>query len=70
VGKVAIKGKYLVKDQEIKGQILGVRDVQDKFRVQIPKIVREKLGLSRKDRVYFVESVDGRIYIARAVKIG
>lgn len=55
--------------EELKGTIVGVRKVQDKGRIQIPKKIREEMGLSDGDAVYWV-SRDGRYYIARAKALG
>jgi len=67
VGRVEKQPRYVV-ETEVRGMILGVRQVQDKFRIQIPKVAREKLRLNEGDYVYFVEE-DEKIYIMKAVKI-
>jgi len=67
VGKVAFKSKYVI-ESKIEGTILGVRQVQDKGRIQIPKTVRDKLNLRDGDSVYWVEG-EGIIYIIKALKI-
>ena len=54
---------------EIKGEIMGVRAIQDRGRIQIPKKVREMLGLNDGDRVYWIHGLDGRICIAKACEI-
>jgi len=61
-------GKYSV-PPNIKGKILGVRTVQDRGRVQIPKSARTKLHIQDGDDVYWVEGSDGKIYIAKSVAI-
>lgn len=68
VSKVAeIQTKYQV-TTKIEGTIIGVRQVQNRGRVQIPKIVRDKLRLKDGDAVYWVD--DGsKFYIAKAVAI-
>ena len=53
----------------IKGKILGVRRVQDRGRVQIPKSARTKLRLKDGDDVYWVEGLDGQISIVKGVAI-
>ena len=53
---------------EIKGRIIGVRTLQDRGRVQIPKLIRDKLKLSDGDQVYWVES-EGKYLIMKAVQI-
>jgi AbrB family looped-hinge helix DNA binding protein len=64
---VKVESKYEV-DVEIKGKILGVRQVTNRGRVQIPSYVKHKLKLKDGDRVYWVES-NGRIYLMKAVVI-
>ncbi len=54
---------------DIKGEIMGVRTVQDRGRLQIPKKVRELIGLEDGDSVYMVQGLDGRFYIAKAVEL-
>ncbi len=53
---------------DIKGEIMGVRVVQDRGRLQIPKKVRDLIGLEDGDSVYWVQGLDGRFYIAKAVE--
>ena len=53
---------------DIKGEIMGVRTVQDRGRLQIPKKVRDLIGLEDGDSVYWVQGLDGRFYIAKAVE--
>ena len=66
VGKVE-QSKYQVV-VEVKGTILGVREIQDRGRVQIPKKAREKLNIKDGDSIYWIELGD-RVYISKAVKI-
>ncbi len=54
---------------DIKGEIMGVRTVQDRGRLQIPKKVRDLIGLEDGDSVYWVQGLDGRFYIAKAVEL-
>ena len=54
---------------DIKGEIMGVRTVQDRGRLQIPKKVRELIGLEDGDSVYWIQGLDGRFYIAKAVEL-
>ena len=54
---------------DIKGEIMGVRTVQDRGRLQIPKKVRNLIGLEDGDSVYWIQGLDGRFYIAKAVEI-
>lgn len=54
---------------EIKGTIMGVRKIQDRGRIQIPKEVREEIGLNEGDGVYWVKHPDGRFYIVRAMDL-
>jgi len=52
------------------GTIVGVRQVQNRGRVQIPKKIREALELNDGDMVYWVRSPDGKFYITKAAEIG
>ncbi len=54
---------------DITGEIMGVRTVQDRGRLQIPKKVRDLIGLEDGDSVYWIQGLDGRFYIAKAVEI-
>ncbi len=54
---------------DIKGEIVGVRTVQDRGRLQIPKKVRDLIGLDDGDSVYWIQGLDGRFYIAKAVEL-
>jgi len=54
---------------DIKGEIMGVRTVQDRGRLQIPKKVRDLIGLEDGDSVYWIHGLDGRFYIAKAVEL-
>jgi bifunctional DNA-binding transcriptional regulator/antitoxin component of YhaV-PrlF toxin-antitoxin module len=68
LGKVAkVESKYKV-NVDVKGTILGVRQVTNRGRVQIPRIVKRKLKINDKDNVYWIE-LDGRIYLMKAVDI-
>jgi len=58
--------KYFIRD-EVKGVVIGVRQV-DRGRIQIPKIIRDKLELDNSDSVYWIE-LNGNYYIRKAVKI-
>ena len=59
--------KYQV-TPEVKGEVLGVRQVQDRGRVQIPRRVKDKLNIKDGDNVYYV-GLEGRVYIMKAVEI-
>jgi len=54
---------------KIEGKIVGVRQVQDRGRIQIPKKIREALNLKNRDSVYWVQGTDGRFYIAKAMPL-
>jgi len=60
--------KYLI-TSNIKGEILGVRTVQNRGRVQIPKKIRDLIDLRDGDNVYWLRGLDGRFYIAKAVEL-
>ncbi len=62
-------GRYVVGQPEIKGTIVGVRQLQDRGRLQVPKEVREGIGLVDGDDVYWVKGLDGRFYIAKSVEL-
>ncbi len=73
VGKVGRSGKMPSDKRkafgvlpDIKGEIVGVRDVQDRGRIQIPKKVKKDLGLEAGDSVYWVRGYDGRYYVVKA----
>ena len=68
MGKVSTPGSYEVAPSVV-GEVLDRLSVQAKWRVQIPKKVREKLNLKKGDDIYWVEHPDGRIYITKAVKL-
>ncbi len=53
----------------ITGEILGVRTVQNRGRIQIPKVIRDLIGLEDGDNVYWIQGLDGRFYIAKAVEL-
>ena len=52
--------------RRVDGVIVAVRKMQDRGRIQIPKEVRQELGLSDGDTVYWVRSRDGKFYIVKA----
>ena len=62
------KEKYIV-TSDIKGKILGVRSIENRGRVQVPKKVRDIIGLEDGDSVYWIQGLDGRLYIAKAVEL-
>ena len=53
----------------VHGEIRGVRRVQDHGRVQIPRMVRDKLGIKDGDQIYWMEESDGKIYVCKATRI-
>jgi len=62
------KNRYTV-IPDIKGEIIGVRKVQDRGRLQVPREVRDSIGLEEGDSVYWLRGLDGRFYIAKAVEL-
>ncbi len=60
--------KYKV-TMEVKGIIIGVRQVQDRGRIQIPKRIRDEMNLKDGDSVYWIKSPDGKYYIVKAVEL-
>ena len=62
-------GRYVIKQPAIRGTILGVRQLQDRGRLQVPKEVREDLGLVEGDQVYWIKGLDGRIYVMKSIEI-
>ncbi len=69
MGKVGNRGSYVVGQPEIKGTILGVRQLRDRGRLQVPKVVREELGIRDGDGVYWIKGIDDIIYIIKATEI-
>jgi len=53
---------------EIKGEIIGVRKVHDRGRVQIPSRVREELRVKDGDGIYWIK-FDEKFYVTKAVII-
>ncbi len=63
------EGRYIVRG-DVRGLIVGVRQVQDRGRIQIPKFVRKRLGLEDGDSVYWVyNAAEERFYIVKAVEL-
>ena len=62
------KNRYTI-IPDIKGEIIGVRKVQDRGRLQVPREVRDSIGLEEGDSVYWLRGLDGRFYIAKAVEL-
>jgi len=60
--------RYLV-TEKIKGVIVGVRKVQDRGRVQIPKEIREKMRLKDGDSIYWVIDPEGKYFIIKAGEV-
>ena len=54
---------------DIQGEIMGVRKIQDRGRLQVPRKVRDLIGLEDGDSVYWIQGLDGRFYIAKAVEL-
>ena len=50
-------------------EILGVRQIQDHGRIQVPKIIRDKLQLKDGDSAYWIEDKEGKIVLRKAGKI-
>jgi AbrB family looped-hinge helix DNA binding protein len=69
-GKVWLlpESKYEV-SAKIDGTIIGVRQVQDRGRIQIPKVIRDKLSLKDGDKIYWVQGLDETFSIVKAVKL-
>jgi len=55
--------------ERIEGEILGVRQIQEHGRIQVPKIIRDKLQLRDGDNAYWIEDREGKIVLKKAVKI-
>ena len=60
--------KYQVTER-IDGEIVGVRQIQDHGRIQIPKMVRNKLQLKDGDNAYWIEDKEGKIVLRKASQI-
>jgi bifunctional DNA-binding transcriptional regulator/antitoxin component of YhaV-PrlF toxin-antitoxin module len=54
---------------EIKGTVVGVRQIQNRGRVQIPKTIKDELKLADGDSVYWVRDANGKFYIAKAIPL-
>ena len=67
MGKISIS-KYQTTER-VDGEILGVRQIQDHGRIQIPKIVRDRLELKDGDSAYWIEDNEGKIVLRKAGKI-
>jgi AbrB family looped-hinge helix DNA binding protein len=69
-GKVWLlpESKYEV-TAKIDGTIMGVRQVQDRGRIQIPKKIRDKMNLKDGDSIYWVQGIDETYSIVKAVKL-
>jgi len=63
------RGKYTIEQPGVKGTILGVRQLQDRGRLQVPKEVRKELGIMEGDDIYWLKGTDGRIYVMKATEI-
>ena len=61
----ADRGSFKV-TYDISGEIVGVRKIQDRGRVQIPLEIRKALDLNDGDKVYWIHGLDGRFYIIKA----
>ena len=60
--------KYQI-TEKIEGEILGVRQVQDHGRIQVPKIIRDILQLNDGDNAYWIKDKEGKIVLRKAGKI-
>ena len=48
---------------------MGVRQLQDRGRIQVPNKIRKELGLVEGEDVYWIKGLDGRFYISKAIDI-
>jgi len=60
--------KYQV-SEKIEGEFIGVRQLQNRGRLQVPVEIRKSLNLADGDRVYWVKTRDGKYCIAKAIPI-
>jgi len=65
---ISSERRYVV-TEKVKGVIVGVRKVQDRGRVQIPKMIREKMRLKDGDSVYWVIDPEGKYFIVKAGEV-
>jgi len=65
---MATDSKYQV-SQKIEGEFIGVRQMQNRGRIQVPVVIRKDLNLQDGDRVYWVRTKDGKYCIAKAISI-
>ena len=52
--------------RDIRGEIVAARKITNRGRVQIPKEIRDALGVEDGDRIIWVRHPDGRFYILKA----
>lgn len=62
------RGYAIVRDPP-KGDILAVRKVANRGRVQIPGTIKRELGVVDGDRVWWIRNLAGEICLTKAVKI-
>ena len=60
--------KYQV-SQKIEGEFIGVRQLQNRGRLQVPVAIRRDMGLTDGDHVYWIKTRDGKYCIAKATII-
>lgn len=60
--------KYQI-SQKVEGEIVGVRDLQNRGRIQVPVEIRRDLNLKDGDHVYWIRTKDGKYCISKAVAI-
>ncbi len=61
--------RYTIEQPEVKGTIMGVRQLQDRGRLQVPKNVRKHLGLVDGDDIYWIKGLDDRIHVMKVTEI-
>jgi bifunctional DNA-binding transcriptional regulator/antitoxin component of YhaV-PrlF toxin-antitoxin module len=53
----------------VEGKVVGVRKLQDRGRVQIPKLIRDRLHIKDSDAVYWIEDERGNFYLVKACPV-
>lgn len=58
--------KYIVSGDDV---IIGVRTLQAKGRVQVPKEILDAQDLKENDRVFWIQSPDGKFSLVKSFKV-
>lgn len=50
-------------------QIIAVRKLQHKCRIQVPREIRDALQIQDGDTIFWIKTIDGKFAIVKALKI-